>query len=142
MENATKALLIAGGVLLAMMILATGIILYNSFSNTASSYTTRMDLNEKTKFNSNFEIYKGRDDITAQDIVTLINMVEEYSKKTDINVEITVNGNAYNNGWGATNGSIQFLQDNLEKTFKYIDNSIDYDEEGKVKSIKFTINTP
>lgn len=135
MENASKALLIAGGILLAMLILSIGIILYSNFANTAETYTTRMDQTEKTKFNSNFEVYSGRDDITAQDIVTLINFVAEYSKKTPIKVEITVGINSYTNGWNDSNDSINFLKNNLKTTFKCT--NISYHKDGEIASIEF-----
>jgi len=144
MENASKALLIAGAALLAMMILGTGIMLYNSYSNTAKQYTNKISINEITKFNSNFEIFEGREDITAQDIVSLINMVDEYNKKTYIDITIKVNAKEYKNGWGSTDTAsktTEFLKNSMDKLYKCAEGSISYDEEGKVKLITFTEKT-
>ena len=43
MENATKALIMVGAILLAMLILAVGLYLHGRLGQTADSYTTKLD---------------------------------------------------------------------------------------------------
>jgi len=131
MENASKALLMAGGVLLALMILTVGIILYNSFSNTTDQYAERLSTTELNEFNTKFEVFRGRTDITAQEIASLINMVVEYRNKTPMNVEISVNGNNHTE-------TIEFLKENLGTKFNC--EGIEYNSSGEVMSIAFITN--
>ena len=84
MENASKALLMAGGVLIAILVLTVFVALKASFDNTAQSYVDRLDLQELQKYNSNFETYEDRQDITAQEIVTLINFAKQKEQGTQI----------------------------------------------------------
>ena len=95
MENASKALLIAGTILLSVMILTVGIILYNNFSDTTKKYSDTLSATELVKFNTKFEVFRGRKDVTAQEIASLINVVFEYKKKTPMDVAISINGNPY-----------------------------------------------
>ena len=133
MENASKALLIAGGVLITMLILVVAVILYNSYSNTSEQYIAVMNATEISKFNNNFQVFVGRSNIKAQEIITLYNKIEEYKKTTYIrDVTITVTGANINEG------TIKFLQNNLTNEFQYVENSIDYYDDGQVKTIKFT----
>ena len=72
MENASKALLIAGGVLLAIMVLTIAIYLKGRFDNVADQYVASQDVSEIQKYNAKFEPYIGKEDITPQDLVTLL----------------------------------------------------------------------
>ena len=46
MENASKALLIAAGVLLAIMVLTIGVYFYSSLSENTRSYINKLDATE------------------------------------------------------------------------------------------------
>lgn len=133
MENASKALLMAGGVLLAILVITIFVGLKSSFDNTAQSYTDRLDAQELQKYNSNFETYEYRTDITAQEIVTLINFAKQKEQGTQIwiDTEDFTNKN--------TNEQNEFLYENLKNKFSY--SSISY-EKGKVSSIEFEKNMP
>ena len=86
MENASKALLIAGGVLIAILILSVGVYLYTAFSNQSKEYSQIIQDTELQKFNSKFDVYVGRTDITAQEIVSIVNLAQEYNNL--VNVEV------------------------------------------------------
>lgn len=57
MENASKALVMAGSVLLAILIIALGMTIFNTAKNSAD--TTALDATEVSMFNSKFERYSG-----------------------------------------------------------------------------------
>lgn len=57
MENATKALLIAAAVLVAILIISLGLVVYNMASETIDS--VNMSGQEITAFNDKFEQYEG-----------------------------------------------------------------------------------
>lgn len=131
MENASKALLIAGGLLIAILIITTGIILYNNFSDTTKRYSDNLSATELAKFNTNFEVFRGRTDITAQEIASLINIVAEYKEKTPMNVKVLVGNEPIE-----PNRVIDFLKKNIKSTYSCENNDIKY-EEGQVGEISF-----
>lgn len=83
MENATKALLIAGGILIAMLILSIGTYLFMTYGQLGERYEQNLTAGEIKKFNNNFIKFEGRADITAQEIVTLYKFVKAYNQKNE-----------------------------------------------------------
>lgn len=130
MENASRALIIAGGVLIFIMILTIGVILYARFSEQNATYKRIVEDIELQKYNSKFEIYIGRTDIIPEEVVTAIYQEQEYQGVT-VNVKI-----------GATtiskNNPEQIIQDYGTDTFSC--NTYTYDSYGKITSITFTKN--
>lgn len=148
MENASSALIVAGTILIALMILTIGVYLAASHRVVQESYTQRLTTQEVEKFNSNFLAFENRDDITAQEIVTIQEFAKQFDTKygTTTNI-IIVSGFTYSD-------SIDFIQKsspkiNLDKSITYkhykcnkdTDTDIQYDHEtGRVTSIRFTKN--
>ena len=60
MENASKALIIAGAILLSILIIAIGMFIYTSSQSTISDSLTQMNTQEIEAFNSQFTIYGGQ----------------------------------------------------------------------------------
>ena len=85
MENATKALYIASGVLIGVMILSLGIMLFSSLQSYVAEYKNQIEFNELNSFNSKYQVYadEGRT-ITIQDIVTVAGMAYEDNSSFDI----------------------------------------------------------
>ena len=54
MENASKALLIAGAILLAILIIAIGMFIYNSAQSTINNSMQSMSTQEVQAFNNEF----------------------------------------------------------------------------------------
>lgn len=90
MENASKALLMAGTILISMLIVTLGVYLASSFSQTSETYYRRWSTEEVERYNSeitkNFIIENGKTYITAQGIVTLRNLLQtsKYSGTTQL----------------------------------------------------------
>ena len=86
MENASKALIIAGAVLIGIVLISMGILFAANLRKTAKTYYTSMDASEAQKFNAeitkDFITEGGETYITAQGIITLKNLVrtEKYSE--------------------------------------------------------------
>ena len=59
MENATKALMIAGAVLIAIMIIGIGMMIYTSASDTINDAMGSVDAMAVESFNSDFLAYEG-----------------------------------------------------------------------------------
>jgi hypothetical protein len=59
MENASKALIIAGAILLSILIIAIGMLIYTNAQSTITESMTSFGTQETEAFNSNFESYMG-----------------------------------------------------------------------------------
>lgn len=59
MENASKALIIAGAILLSILIIAIGMFIYTNAQSTITDTMTSMSKQEKNAFNSQFTGYDG-----------------------------------------------------------------------------------
>lgn len=57
MENATQALFLAAGVLIAVLILSLAIFLFSSASSVSEEYDAKMSESDRLKFNSQFTKY-------------------------------------------------------------------------------------
>lgn len=90
MENASKALLMAGGVLIAILILSLGVYLFTTSRQLGTAYEGALEENEIKKFNSNFTKFEARKDITAQEIITTINLCKEYEANYGITTNIVI----------------------------------------------------
>lgn len=84
MENASKALMIAGGVLIALIILAMFLAMFNSMSNIQKEQEEQTKIEQIAAFNSEFEAYNKKV-MYGTDVITLINKVAENNKKYSMN---------------------------------------------------------
>ena len=71
MENASKALIIAGAILLSILIIAIGMYIYSSAQAQVESSITNMSTSEIEGFNSTFTSYQGQQ--TGSNVKALIN---------------------------------------------------------------------
>ena len=96
MENASKALIIAGAILLSILIISLGIMIFNQASEVVDS--NAMSELEVTQFNSKFTTYMGTNVRGAQ-VNSLINQVvqnnvanqSDTSKQVKIQVDSSAN---------------------------------------------------
>lgn len=138
MDNAVKALLIAGTVLVAIVMASIAVYLYSLYSNQTKEYSATISAVELEKFNSNFTVYIGRNNIRAQEIVTIVNLAKEYGGQVEIylgesKIEFT-----------SSNTQEDFIKNNQDKLFKCTLNTSAtnpnpvYDANGKIIKLKFT----
>lgn len=80
MENASKALLIAGGVLISVIVISLIVVLYTNISSFSNNKQQILEANELTKYNAEWESY-NRDDLKGTDIITIINKVISINEK-------------------------------------------------------------
>lgn len=137
MENAAKALLIAGGVLIAILLLTLFSYLITKMDENTSGIYEMLDAPEISKFNQQFLIYEGRginvvgyekkDDgsidknkplynpLTAQDVATLINLVQDNNKNPKFSTTINV---TIDNDDVTEISVLAFLNENASKKYK------------------------
>ncbi len=72
MENASKALLMAAGVLIGIMVLSLAVYLFVTFGSTSAQMHQQKEQDQLNQFNSQFTSYEGKEDITIYDIVLLV----------------------------------------------------------------------
>ena len=99
MENASKALLMAAGVLIGVLILSLAVYLFATFGATSSELHRQNDANRVNEFNAQFTSYEVKDDNTFYDIITLVNLAKnnnqyyELTTSEEGNYYISVNVN-------------------------------------------------
>ena len=66
MENASKALIIAGAILISILLISVGVIIMNSTGNTQETVRGAAQSSEIKSFNAQFTPYEGEDQSAAQ----------------------------------------------------------------------------
>lgn len=87
MENASKALIIAGAILISILLISIAIILINSGSDVAEAGTSSMASQKIQTFNSQFTAYEGRK--KGSEIRGLFNAVNS-SNAVDATHQVTI----------------------------------------------------
>ena len=119
MENATKALLMAAGVLIAILIISMFVLVLRKTGNVSKTYDSTVSSEEVTIFNNNFTQYLG--------------------KKITIHEAITITNFARSNGVTVIGAKeTKDIVNNSAKEKKYAISINNYDENGYINSI--TIN--
>jgi len=119
MENASKALLMAGGMLIAILILGLLVLMFTSISNNAKSREEIKIVEQLTIYNKEFESY-NRKLLRGTDVVSLINKAISTNKKYDnieeyyINIQFEMKEELVYTGTGATSSNVKF---NIGQTY-------------------------
>ena len=94
MENASKALIIAGSILIAILIIGLGVFIYSQASNTFNS--NQLDQLVVQQFNSQFEPYEG--ERLGSEVRQLLQKVisNNYTYSDDESMQVKVNGSEVN----------------------------------------------
>ena len=132
MENASKALLMAGGILIGILILALMTTLFITSNQVTTRYAYTKNEEAIQQFNVNFTKYLGQD-LTIHEVVTICNFANRESNKV-IEVEVTAGG--------LTSQNIKDIvaqytkeEDSITKYRIIINN---YSEDGYINSISFS----
>ena len=81
MENASKALIMAGGILIALLVLGALLLMINNLSDYQKSNSDLVESGQLATFNEQFTQYE-RDDLTGTEVISLANMVYDYSRRS------------------------------------------------------------
>ena len=87
MENATKALIMAAGVLISIMILSLAVYLVITFGSISANVHEKNEENETLAFNEQFYKYSGNEKLSIYDIVTVAN----YARNNNMSYEFDTN---------------------------------------------------
>lgn len=80
MENASKALIMAGGILIALLVLGALLLMFNELSAYQRSNSDIENVSQLTEFNYQFTQYARRD-LSGVDIISLSNKVVDYNSR-------------------------------------------------------------
>lgn len=84
MENATKALEIAGGVLISLLVIGVIVYFYNNLSSLKQTEENSLAEQQATDFNKDYETY-NRDDVYGSELLSLANKMHDYNYKESDN---------------------------------------------------------
>ena len=121
MENASKALIIAGAILLSILLISLGIMIFNQAQDTVNN--SGMSQAEITAFNNKFLKYEGKQKGSV--VKSLVNEVIA-SNADDNNPDVKINGNAPSTS--ATEGI------STTKTYTV---TLEYASDGRVSNVKY-----
>ena len=80
MENATKALIMAAGVLIALVIISALLLMFNNLSNYQNTGQQNVRESQIVDFNNQFETY-NRKNVRGSDLYSLIGRVIDYNRR-------------------------------------------------------------
>jgi len=136
MENASKALLIAGSILIAIILIATGMRVLNSTSGMTNSAQTSADTFEITNFNNKFSQLCGTNKKKSE-VMALANQIianNATNKAHIIKISVYIQEGKSNREEYEANmivDLINYLSDNVTYTMKP-----QYGEDGYINMIK------
>lgn len=77
MENASKALIMAAGVLIGVLILSLAAYLYVDFGSSAAQINSQREEQQIIQFNTKFISYEGQEGLTIYDVITVASYARE-----------------------------------------------------------------
>ena len=80
MENASKALIMAGSVLIALMIIGALLLMFNNLSNYQNTGTQSTKETQIMEFNSQYETY-NRNSVRGTELITLLYQAIDYNRR-------------------------------------------------------------
>ena len=94
MENASKALIMAGGVLISLMVVGLLVLFYNNLSGMQKIKTDSETEQQAAEFNKQYDVYAR--DVYGSEILSIANKIADYNKReadnkgyTPIDLEVT-----------------------------------------------------
>jgi len=86
MENASKALIMAGGILIALLTIGALVFMFNNISEVEKQKNQNAEIDAVLEFNRQFEAFDMAG-LRGTDILTVINKMINYNKSNDVQVE-------------------------------------------------------
>lgn len=99
MENASKAIIIAGGFLLMIMALSLAMFIFRNIGNSTSEYYEQLEQSDIDEFNQKFTKYDEKKDLTIQDVISIVNLAKDNNEtgKMSLEVIVTLDGDELQN---------------------------------------------
>lgn len=136
MENASKALLIAGAMLLGMLLISLLFYTIGIIKNYQGSKEELINIENTSKFNQKFTAY-DRDDVQGYELITLVNQIVDYNERKSTDSKY---GNDEQYPYitliiGLNKKANMFLRDDtIEEAYRLFTNDEYHDDEFSAKS--------
>lgn len=115
MDNAAKALLIAGGILLSIIVLSLFMLMLNSLTEYQQAQTQIEKNQDIVTFNNQYAGYL-RDGISGYDIVSIINKVKFYNNtQPDEKINLKVNFNGLQNRFAKESATSKLFTESINQ---------------------------
>ena len=137
MENASKALIIAGAILLAILLITLGIYIFQQAQSTVNN--SGMSQAEIQSFNSQFTKYEG-ESVKGSAVKSMIQEVNVNNSQDESNEhQITITG-ATASASGSAAGYNQYLTSGIINTKTYTVKITQYGKNGRITDISISAN--
>lgn len=150
MENASKSLIIVAEILIGVLLLTFLVIMFRAAGGFSKTVDDNIEVKKVSEFNVQFTKYLGRNNLTAQDIITIGNAARDYNTSEEAQnagykIEVILTGvdskyKKVQNLEDAT--TYEFIQKYEANVFTCKDKDITYNKTtGKVNKINLLLNT-
>ena len=136
MENASKALIIAGAILISILLITLGIIVYNGSRSTIDESMGSMDETTISMTNSKISQYTGNN-VSSTQIRALVNQINTANKVNKAGITIK-----FKSSGGASFSNVTD-DSNIEtgKTYKVTIPDSAYNSQGLIKEVQIEANS-
>lgn len=117
MENASKALIIAGGVLIVILVLTLFAYINTKMGSGTHNLYLRLEDHDITEFNQKFLNYDENNHLRIQEVVSLINMAKNANINNNIGAQVSVLVNNASYLDKSTDELNELLMNNADKTY-------------------------
>ena len=137
MENASKALIIAGAILLAILLITLGIYIFQQSQSTVNN--SGMSQAEVQSFNSQFIKYEGTS-VKGSAVKSLVQEVNANNSQDESNEhQISITGGiAKASASGSGAGSHRYLTNDVKNTKTYTVKITEYGKNGRISKIEIS----
>lgn len=120
MENASKALIIAGAILISIVLIAVGVMVVNGANGAIDTAIGQMSDSEKTIFNQKFESYEGKQ--KGSSVKSLLSAIEANNSNDSgaTIVKVVIGSETYYDGEGENaNKDLSTARANIKNSKTY-----------------------
>ena len=115
MDNASKALLMAGSVLLAIMIISLAMYLFANFHQATSQIEGNVEESQVMQFNNQFTKYESNNQVTIYEVLSMANLATQNNKQYQYEKQFAKGENSYISVFLDGKGCIEGGSSDLEK---------------------------
>ena len=115
MDNASKALLMAGSVLLSIMIITLAMYLFANFHQATSQIEGNVEESQVMQFNNQFTKYESNNQVTIYEVLSMANLATQNNKQYQYEKQLATGENSYISVFLDGKGNIEGGSSDLEK---------------------------
>ena len=115
MDNASKALLMAGSDLLSIMIITLAIYLFANFHQATSQIEGNVEESQVMQFNNQFTKYESNNQVTIYEVLSMANLATQNNKQYQYEKQLAKGENSYISVFLDGKGCIEGGSSDLEK---------------------------